>query len=98
VTSRFGANYTVQLKNNGNSTSSGEPAGHRVGVRRLSGNPRPRAHRYCRKGRLADYQKHKLRIYGTYTQKMGRFGFDRRLAAVARGLRPRVQLLGASGH
>ena len=25
-------------------------------------------------GRLADYQKHKFRMYGTYTQKMGRFG------------------------
>jgi len=34
----------------------------------------PALDRYLPDGRLADYQKHKLRVYGTYTLKMGRAG------------------------
>jgi hypothetical protein len=34
----------------------------------------PALNRYLPSGPLADYQRHKLRVYGTYTQRMGKFG------------------------
>jgi hypothetical protein len=34
----------------------------------------PSIDRYLPQGRLADYQRHKLRVYGTYTARAGRFG------------------------
>jgi len=71
----FGAHYTVQLKNNGNSNVE---AANQPGISSVYGDyPEilgPALDRYLPEGRLADYQKHKLRVYGTYTQKMGRFG------------------------
>lgn len=71
----WGAHYTLQIKNEGN--SNGEAANQ-------PGNPSifgdfpeifgPAIDRYQPMGRLADYQRHKLRVYGTYSQPMGRFG------------------------
>jgi Carboxypeptidase regulatory-like domain/TonB-dependent Receptor Plug Domain len=70
-----GAHYTVQLKNDGNSNVE---AANQPGLPSLVGDfPEiygPALDRYVPEGRLADYQKHKLRVYGTYTQKFGRFG------------------------
>jgi hypothetical protein len=75
ATMNFGANYTVQLKNNGNSNVE---AANQPGIASVFGDyPEiigPALDRYLPEGRLADYQKHKLRVFGTYTQKMGRFG------------------------
>jgi hypothetical protein len=71
----FGAHYTLQLKNDGNSNVE---AANQPGITSLVGNyPEifgPALDRYVPQGRLADYQQHKLRIYGTYTLGMGRFG------------------------
>jgi outer membrane receptor protein involved in Fe transport len=71
----IGAHYTVQLKNEGNSNVE---AANQPGISSVFGDyPEilgPALDRYLPEGRLADYQKHKLRVYGTYTQKMGRFG------------------------
>jgi hypothetical protein len=71
----FGAHYTVQLKNEGNSNA--EAANQPGLVSIYADYPEiygPALDRYLPFGRLADYQQHKLRMYGTYTQKMGRFG------------------------
>jgi hypothetical protein len=71
----FGAHYTVQLKNEGNSNVE---AANQPGISSVYGDyPEilgPALDRYLPSGRLVDYQKHKFRMYGTYTQKMGRFG------------------------
>jgi hypothetical protein len=71
----FGAHYTLQLKNDGNSNVE---AANQPGITSLVGNyPEifgPALDRYVPQGRLADYQQHKLRMYGTYTLGMGRFG------------------------
>ena len=71
----FGAHYTVQLKNNGNSNAE---AANQPGITSLIGDfPEiygPAIDRYVPDGRLADYQRHKLRMYGTYTQRLGSFG------------------------
>jgi hypothetical protein len=71
----FGAHYTVQLKNNGN--SNGEAA-NQPGLSSAANDfPEiigPALGRYLPDGRLADYQQHKVRVYGTYTQRFGRFG------------------------
>jgi hypothetical protein len=70
-----GANYTLQLKNDGNSNVE---AANQPGITSLVGDyPEiygPALDRYVPQGRLADYQQHKLRVYGTYTLGMGRFG------------------------
>jgi hypothetical protein len=70
-----GAHYTVQLKNEGNSNVE---AANQPGLVSLYADyPEiygPAYDRYIPHGRLADYQKHKIRVYGTYTQRMGRFG------------------------
>jgi hypothetical protein len=71
----FGTNYTVQLKNNGN--ANGEAANQPGTVSAFGDYPEmiaPALDRYLPEGRLADFQRSKLRVYGTYTQKMGRFG------------------------
>ena len=71
----FGAHYTLQLKNNGNSNVE---AANQPGIASLVGDfPEiygPAIDRYVPDGRLADYQRHKLRLYGTYQQKLGPFG------------------------
>ena len=70
-----GAHYTVQLKNEGNSNVE---AANQPGISSVFGDyPEilgPALDRYLPEGRLTDYQKHKVRVYGTYSQKMGRFG------------------------
>jgi hypothetical protein len=70
-----GAHYTLQLKNEGNSNAE---AANQPGISSIYGDyPEiygPAIDRYLPDGKLADYQQHKLRVYGTYTQKMGRFG------------------------
>jgi hypothetical protein len=71
----FGAHYTVQLQNEGNSNV--EAANQPGLVSIYADYPEiygPALDRYLPFGRLADYQKHKFRMYGTYTQNMGRFG------------------------
>ncbi|HEV3062995.1 MAG TPA: carboxypeptidase regulatory-like domain-containing protein [Vicinamibacterales bacterium] len=69
------AHYTVQLKNNGNAN---EEAANQPGNTTPYGDyPEiigQALNRYLPEGRLADFQRHKLRVYGTYTQQMGRFG------------------------
>ncbi|MCU1386265.1 MAG: hypothetical protein JWL71_4962 [Acidobacteria bacterium] len=71
----IGAHYTVQLKNDGNSNAE---AANQPGLSSPLGDyPEiigPALDRYLPEGRLADYQKHKVRVYGTYTQRLGRFG------------------------
>jgi len=71
----FGASYTLQIKNEGNSNVE---AANQPGINSLFGNfPEiygPAIDRYLPYGRLADYQRHKLRLYGTYSQGFGRFG------------------------
>jgi len=71
----WGASYTVQLKNEGNSNA--EAANQPGNVSILGDYPEvlgPAIDRYLPMGRLADYQRHKLRIYGTYSRQFGRFG------------------------
>ena len=69
------AHYTVQIRNNGN--FDGEAASQ-PGIPSIADNyPEiygPSIDRYLPQGRLADYQRHKLRVYGTYTARAGRFG------------------------
>ena len=71
----YGAHYTLQLRNKGN--NNGEAA-NQPGLSSLFGDfPEiygPALDRYQPYGTLADFQRHKLRVYGTYTQRLGRFG------------------------
>jgi outer membrane receptor for ferrienterochelin and colicin len=71
----LGGHYTLQMRNNGN--FDGEAA-NQPGLASVFGDyPEilgPSLDRYLPEGRLADYQRHKLRIYGTYTASAGRFG------------------------
>jgi hypothetical protein len=74
-TMNIGAHYTVQLRNEGNSNVEAANVPGQVSV--YGDYPEilgPALDRYLPEGRLADYQQHKLRVYGTYTRKMGRFG------------------------
>ncbi|MEP7310392.1 MAG: TonB-dependent receptor [Acidobacteriota bacterium] len=70
-----GGHYTLQIENNGN--NNGE-APNQTGNPSVFGDfPEilgPALDRYLPSGRLADFQRHKLRLYGTYSQGMGRFG------------------------
>lgn len=71
----WNAQYTVQIKNEGNSNA--EAANQPGNVSILGDYPEifdPAIDRYLPFGRLADYQRHKLRIYGTYSRAFGRFG------------------------
>jgi hypothetical protein len=69
------ADYTLQIKNEGNSNVE---AANQPGTVSLFGDfPEiygPAIDRYQPFGRLADYQRHKVRIYGTYSKQLGRFG------------------------
>jgi hypothetical protein len=67
------ATWTVQLKNEGN--FEGE-AGNQPGSTSVIGDY-PELYipeRNYPVGRLDDFQRHKVRVYGIYTQRMGRFG------------------------
>jgi len=69
------ADYTLQLKNEGNSNV--EAANQPGTVSILGDFPEvygSSVDRFLPTGRLADYQRHKLRIYGTYSKQFGRFG------------------------
>jgi hypothetical protein len=67
--------YTLQLRNHG--TFVGETA-NRPGVPSIFGDfPEvygPALDRLAPEGRLDSFQRHKLRIYGIYSQQLGRFG------------------------
>ena len=70
-----GGDYTLQLRNHGNFV--GETA-RQPGVPSIFGDyPEvygPALDRLAPEGRLDSYQRHKLRVYGIYTQQLGRFG------------------------
>jgi hypothetical protein len=67
--------YTLQLRNHG--TFAGEAAGQ-PGTTSIYGNFTemlgPALDRLMPEGRLDNFQRHKLRVYGTYSQRLGRFG------------------------
>jgi hypothetical protein len=67
--------YTLELQNEGN--YSGE-ASNQPGIPSVYGNfPEifgPALDRLAPSGRLDNYQQHKLRVYGVYSQGLGRFG------------------------
>jgi hypothetical protein len=71
----FGAHYTLQIRNQGNANAE---AANQPGITSILGDypeiTGPSLSQYLPDGRLADYQRHKLRVYGTYTQSIGRFG------------------------
>jgi len=75
---RLNGDYTLQIENNGN--FDGEAA-NQPGIPSAFGDyPEildPAMARYVPEGRLADYQRHKVRVYGTYT-----FGGDGPLGAL----------------
>jgi hypothetical protein len=71
----IGGHYTLQIRNNGNSNAEaanqpGNPSIYNDFPEILG----PALDRYLPGGRLADYQRHKLRLWGTYSRDMGRFG------------------------
>ncbi|MBF8299654.1 MAG: hypothetical protein HW394_24 [Acidobacteria bacterium] len=70
-----GGHYTLQFRNHGD--FAGETA-NQPGVPSVFGNyPEiygPALDRLMPEGRLDGYQRHKLRVYGIYTQRFGRFG------------------------
>lgn len=72
---RVDGHYTLQLRNHGN--FAGEAA-NQPGIPSVYGNfPEifePALDRLMPDGRLDNFQRHKLRVYGTYTQPLGRFG------------------------
>jgi hypothetical protein len=70
-----GGSYTLQIKNEGN--YAGEAANQPGAVSLFGDYPEifgPSLDRLQPDGRLYDYQRHKVRLYGIYTQHMGRFG------------------------
>ena len=70
-----GGHYTLQLKDNGN--FAGEAAGQ-PGIQSPLGDFAeilgPALDRLMPEGRLDSFQRHKLRVYGIYSQGLGRFG------------------------
>jgi len=76
---RLNGDYTLQIENNGNSTAKRPTS--RAFRRAFGDYPEildPAMARYVPEGRLADYQRHKVRrVYGTYT-----FGGDGPLGAL----------------
>ena len=65
---RLNGDYSLQIKNHGN--FDGEAANQPGQVSLFGDYPEvlgPALDRYLPYGRLADYQRHKLRLYGTYT-------------------------------
>jgi hypothetical protein len=75
TTFMVGAHYTVQLTNDGNSNVE---AANQPGISSIYGDyPEiygPALDRLLPEGRLADFQRNKVRVYGTYTQHLGAFG------------------------
>ncbi len=71
----FGGHYTLEIRNHGN--FDGEAA-NQPGIPSVFGDfpevKGPAMDRLLPEGRLADYQRHKLRLYGTYSVGAGRFG------------------------
>jgi carboxypeptidase family protein/TonB-dependent receptor-like protein len=71
----IGAHYTLELKNDGSFVGE---AGNQPGNTSIYGDfPEilgPALDRYFPEGRLPSYQRHKVRIYGSYSQPLGRFG------------------------
>jgi hypothetical protein len=70
-----GGHYTMQIRNHGN--FAGESAGVPGGSSIYGDFPEiygPALDRLMPEGPLDSFQRHKLRMYGTYTQPMGRFG------------------------
>ena len=71
----MGGDYTLQLEDNGN--FAGEAAGQ-PGIQSPLGDfPEilgPALDRLMPEGRLDSFQRHKLRVYGIYSQGLGRFG------------------------
>ncbi len=71
----IGGHYTLQIRNNGN--ANGE-APNQTGNPSVFGDfPEilgPALDRYLPSGRLADFQRHKLRLYGTFSRDLRRFG------------------------
>jgi hypothetical protein len=74
---RFNGDYTLQIRNNGNWDAE---AGNQPGIASVFGDypeiKGPALDRLLPEGRLADYQRHKLRLYGTYSvgDSAARFG------------------------
>ncbi len=74
---RVNGDYTLQIRNHGNFDSE---AGNQPGIASVFGDyPEilgPAMNRYLPEGRLVDYQRHKVRVYGTYTigSSVARFG------------------------
>jgi len=71
----IGGHYTLQIRNNG--TFVGEAANQPGNSTVAFDYPEvigPALDRYLPTGRLPDYQRHKLRVYGIYNQRLGRFG------------------------
>jgi hypothetical protein len=72
---QIGGNYTLQLRNNG--TFAGEAANQPGSTTIFQDFPEvwgPAIDRLQPDGRLFDYQRHKLRVYGIYNPNFGRFG------------------------
>ncbi len=71
----MGGHYTLELKDNGN--FAGEAAGQ-PGIQSPFGDfPEilgPALDRLMPEGRLDSFQRHKVRVYGIYSQRFGRFG------------------------
>jgi hypothetical protein len=71
----LGAHYTMQIKDNGN--FAGEAAGQ-PGIQSPYGDFSeilgPALDRLMPEGRLDSFQRHKLRVFGVYSQPFGRFG------------------------
>lgn len=70
-----GGHYTAQLRNHGN--FAGEAPGRPIPDSVFGNYPEvlgPALDRLMPEGRLDNYQRHKLRLYGVYTQTLGRLG------------------------
>jgi hypothetical protein len=71
----FSGHYTVELKNDGQFEGEGTNTPASASI---YGNfpeiYEPALDRLFPNGHLADYQRHKVRVYGTYSQPLGRFG------------------------
>ena len=71
----MGGHYTAQLRNHGNFV--GEAAARPIPDSVFGNYPEvlgPALDRLMPEGRLDNYQRHKLRLYGIYTQTLGRLG------------------------
>ena len=70
-----GGHYTIQLRNHGN--FPGEGVNQPTSATFFGDFPeifRPVLDRVAPEGRLDNFQRHKLRVYGTWTRALGRFG------------------------